>query len=111
MTQEYCDRCDGCGWYEGGATLNTTCEKCGGSGVITSAPALAAPAPEAATPCDHCWHQYGAASGTITMTGGSHRATERCCFCGETKQVNLTWEHAKPRGHGPYFHEIEAFPK
>lgn len=30
---EYCDRCDGCGWYEGGKTLQTTCEKCGGTGV------------------------------------------------------------------------------
>jgi rRNA maturation protein Nop10 len=29
-----CDRCDGCGWYEGGKTLKTTCEKCGGTGVI-----------------------------------------------------------------------------
>lgn len=33
-----CDRCDGCGWYEGGATLKTTCEKCGGTGVRGSAP-------------------------------------------------------------------------
>jgi len=31
---EYCDRCDGCGWYEGGVTLQTQCEVCGGTGVI-----------------------------------------------------------------------------
>ena len=33
-----CDRCDGCGWWEGGATLKTKCEKCGGTGVVGSAP-------------------------------------------------------------------------
>lgn len=31
---EYCLRCDGCGWYEGGPTIQTNCEKCGGTGVI-----------------------------------------------------------------------------
>ncbi len=30
----YCDRCDGCGWYEGGPTLQTRCEDCNGTGVI-----------------------------------------------------------------------------
>jgi len=34
VDEEYCDRCDGCGWYEGGKTLKTTCEKCGGTGVV-----------------------------------------------------------------------------
>jgi DnaJ-class molecular chaperone len=36
MKEEYieCDRCDGCGWYEGGKTLQTTCEICGGTGKI-----------------------------------------------------------------------------
>lgn len=29
-----CDRCDGCGWYEGGPTLKTTCEHCGGTGAV-----------------------------------------------------------------------------
>jgi hypothetical protein len=29
-----CDNCDGCGWYEGGPTLQTTCEKCGGTGAV-----------------------------------------------------------------------------
>jgi len=29
-----CDRCDGCGWYEGGKALKTKCEKCGGTGVL-----------------------------------------------------------------------------
>jgi hypothetical protein len=33
-----CERCDGCGWYEGGATIKTTCEKCGGTGVLRSTP-------------------------------------------------------------------------
>lgn len=32
--QEWCDRCDGCGWYEGGKTLQTKCEKCNGTGVL-----------------------------------------------------------------------------
>jgi hypothetical protein len=30
-----CDFCDGCGWYEGGKALKTTCEKCNGTGKIT----------------------------------------------------------------------------
>jgi len=29
-----CDQCDGCGWYEGGTTLRTTCEGCNGTGII-----------------------------------------------------------------------------
>lgn len=29
-----CDRCDGCGWYEGGPTIQTLCEKCNGEGII-----------------------------------------------------------------------------
>jgi uncharacterized phage protein (TIGR01671 family) len=29
-----CDRCDGCGWYEGGQTIKTQCENCNGTGVI-----------------------------------------------------------------------------
>jgi hypothetical protein len=33
--KEYCDRCDGCGWYEGGATLRTVCEKCNGTGIVS----------------------------------------------------------------------------
>lgn len=36
-TAVYCDRCDGCGWYEGGKTLQTDCEKCKGTGVLDSA--------------------------------------------------------------------------
>ena len=32
----YCDRCDGCGWYEGGKTLQTECEVCDGTGVVPS---------------------------------------------------------------------------
>lgn len=39
---ERCDSCDGCGWYEGGKTLKTTCEKCGGTGIR---PRLAVPIP------------------------------------------------------------------
>jgi hypothetical protein len=29
-----CDLCDGCGWYEGGPTLETQCERCGGTGQV-----------------------------------------------------------------------------
>lgn len=46
--RNHCDRCDGCGWYEGGATLKTTCEVCGGSGVITSPNHPAAPPEQSA---------------------------------------------------------------
>jgi hypothetical protein len=31
---EECGRCDGCGWYEGGRTIKTTCEVCGGTGKV-----------------------------------------------------------------------------
>lgn len=27
-----CDRCDGCGWYEGGKAIQTRCAECGGAG-------------------------------------------------------------------------------
>ena len=29
-----CEQCDGCGWYEGGPFLDTTCEYCGGKGFV-----------------------------------------------------------------------------
>jgi len=31
---ELCDRCDGCGWYEGGRWFQTKCEKCNGTGAL-----------------------------------------------------------------------------
>lgn len=31
---ETCRDCDGCGWYEGGKTLKTTCPSCEGSGLV-----------------------------------------------------------------------------
>lgn len=34
---EWCPRCDGCGWYEGGKTLQTECEQCKGTGKIKGA--------------------------------------------------------------------------
>lgn len=34
MVPQECDRCDGIGWHEGGMVLETTCQRCGGSGVI-----------------------------------------------------------------------------
>lgn len=37
-TQTECRECDGCGWYEGGATLKTTCHECNGTGVVTKEP-------------------------------------------------------------------------
>jgi hypothetical protein len=37
-----CDRCDGYGWYEGGVTLQTSCERCGGTGVVDRSAARAA---------------------------------------------------------------------
>lgn len=30
--RNYCDNCDGVGWYEGGVTIQTQCEKCNGTG-------------------------------------------------------------------------------
>lgn len=35
--QEYCPDCDGCGWYEGGEAIQTTCNKCSGTGIVTPA--------------------------------------------------------------------------
>lgn len=29
-----CDRCSGCGWYEGGETIQTHCEACDGHGIV-----------------------------------------------------------------------------
>lgn len=29
-----CANCDGVGWYEGGKTIKTTCEKCDGRGAL-----------------------------------------------------------------------------
>lgn len=31
-----CDLCDGCGWYEGGESIKTTCEKCNGTGMVAA---------------------------------------------------------------------------
>lgn len=31
---QYCIKCDGCGWYEGGTSIKTNCEDCKGTGVI-----------------------------------------------------------------------------
>ena len=33
-----CRDCDGCGWVEGGATLQTRCRACGGTGLVSSTP-------------------------------------------------------------------------
>lgn len=32
--EEYCGDCDGCGWNEGGAAIKTTCDTCGGTGMV-----------------------------------------------------------------------------
>lgn len=34
FVKEECDLCDGCGWYEGGPTLITTCGTCSGTGFV-----------------------------------------------------------------------------
>lgn len=31
---EYCGDCDGCGWIEGGKTLQTRCARCDGRGIV-----------------------------------------------------------------------------
>jgi DnaJ-class molecular chaperone len=31
---EWCDQCDGCGWYEGGPALKTACTNCNGTGQV-----------------------------------------------------------------------------
>ncbi|MDB4893122.1 MAG: hypothetical protein JWL61_4977 [Gemmatimonadetes bacterium] len=36
MSAEWCDRCDGCGWYEGDDDLNTTCAECRGTGIVNA---------------------------------------------------------------------------
>lgn len=34
---EDCERCDGVGWYEGGAAIKTPCERCHGTGMVGAA--------------------------------------------------------------------------
>lgn len=44
--QQYCDRCDGTGWYEGGAgKIMTDCERCNGTGVVSVRPIATAMLP------------------------------------------------------------------
>ncbi len=33
----YCGECDGCGWVEGGPTLQSRCKACKGTGIIDPA--------------------------------------------------------------------------
>lgn len=40
---EDCIRCDGCGWHEGGETIQTRCESCGGSGQVARPPSVLKP--------------------------------------------------------------------
>jgi len=37
-THIYCDDCDGCGWTEGGETLQTKCKTCKGRGIVKFRP-------------------------------------------------------------------------
>ena len=34
QTLEECSNCDGCGWYEDGAAIKTTCDICNGTGLV-----------------------------------------------------------------------------
>lgn len=34
LKYEECDQCDGCGWHEGGPTLQTHCKTCDGTGRV-----------------------------------------------------------------------------
>lgn len=34
LQKQWCDRCDGCGWFEGGDVIKTECNACGGTGVV-----------------------------------------------------------------------------
>lgn len=47
--KRYCDDCDGCGWVEGGAALQTPCKTCEGEGVVLCrTPAKPTPKPRKA---------------------------------------------------------------
>lgn len=66
-----CDYCDGCGWYEGGPTLMTTCEKCGGNGFVEE---------ERETPRSHKWviGEWEWEGGK----GGHYSRSDKCSLCG-----------------------------
>ncbi len=57
--------------------------------------------------CEHCWHQWGTASGGIGGDESWERGTKRCCHCGESKTYELHW-HSAAKKHGPYYAEIRA---
>lgn len=48
----------------------------------------------------HCWHT-GSGSDTVTASGGYSRTNFMCCWCGETKVEEHTWEH-NDTPHGPH---------
>lgn len=87
---EFCADCDGCGWYEGGATVQTSCEACQGTGIVkrVQVALIAATSPstshasdwlskiEALRPGDACEFHYPARKewrrGTVRINGGAH---------------------------------------
>lgn len=64
-----CDQCDGCGWYEGGPTLQTTCETCQGTGKVRN--------PSRPKFCAHC-----GGDGYQTFNNGMER--DKCEECNGT---------------------------
>lgn len=118
--EEFCPRCDGCGWYEGGATIQTPCEMCHGTGVVVRnthpRPATVTVTVdvhwlrkiEALRPGDACEFHYPARKewrrGTVKVNGGSSywtvvdEAEQKLVSCIYIEQVRLpgqveAWAH------------------
>ena len=45
----------------------------------------------------HCWHDTG-----IIYAGNPPRTRERCCWCGEYRDVQICEEESRSEGHGEY---------
>lgn len=74
-----------------------------------STPEPPAPTPSATT-CNHCWHQWGSASGGVSSEGSWSKGTNRCCHCGAFDHYEFTTKAAPPPAHGPYYLDIVRFP-
>ena len=60
---------------------------------------------------EHCWHQWGPASGSISSTGTTAKGTKRCCHCGAIEQYEYSTSWSEPPKHGPYYLKIESHPR
>lgn len=70
-----CDQCDGCGWYEGGPTIQTFCKTCNGTGKIKVEEPDTSQEPNLCTYCE------GRGEIFVGRTGVSN-AMSKCTHCG-----------------------------